>query len=129
MIKALLRIFGPDGAPVEDEAASFEKRRSPRLSYYIPCEVEGHAKVPTKTKSLIRNISFHGVCLDTEFAVRPGDEFNVSFNLAGNRFENVKAKVVWAVKITAGYRCGLGFEERYVKDIKKAVLSLMDAEG
>lgn len=129
MIKALLRIFGPDGAPIEDGPATFEKRRSPRLSYYIPCEVEGHAKLPAKSKSLIRNISFHGVCLDTEFPVRPGDEFTVSFALGGSKFENVKAKVVWAVKIATGFRCGLAFEDRWVKDIKKAVVTLMDAEA
>lgn len=127
MLKALLRIFGKDDT--EAEGLPYEKRRSPRISYYIPCEVYDHVRFQTKAKSLIRNISFHGVCLDTEFPVRVGDEFSVSFSLSGSRFEMVKAKVVWSVKIPTGYRCGLAFEDRWVKDIKKAVLQLMSNEG
>jgi len=41
----------------------------------------------------------------------------------------VKAKVVWSVKIATGHRCGLAFEDRWVKEIKKAVLQLMSTEG
>src|SRR5512142_1071841 len=128
MLKGLLRIFGKEGIEADDRSP-FEKRRSPRISYYIPCEVYDHVRLQTKAKSLIRNISFHGVCLDTEFPVRVGDEFSCSFALAGTRFEMVKAKVVWSVKIATGFRCGLAFEYRWVKDIKKVVLQLMSIEG
>lgn len=128
MLKALLRVFGLGQGAGGPEKASFEKRRSPRLSYYLPCEVYDHVRYQSKGKSLIRNISFHGVCLDTEFPVRPGDEFSLSFNVSGSRFELVKAKVVWSSKIATGWRSGLSFDEKMVKDIKRAVLQLMSSE-
>ena len=124
MLKGLLRIFQKEAGP-SAERGSFEKRRAPRISFYIPAEVYDHARFQTKSKSLIRNISFHGLCLDTDFTTRLGDQFSISFNLGGKKFEMVRAKVVWTVKISTGYRCGLAFEERKVKDIKKAVLQLM----
>ena len=53
----------------------------------------------------------------------------VQFGQTLGSFEMVKAKVVWSVKISTGYRSGLAFEDRWVKDIKKAVLQLMSTEG
>ncbi len=130
MLKGLLRIFGlAEGRPwTEADKAGFEKRRSPRLAYYLPCEVYDHVHFQAKGKSLIRNISFHGVCIDTDFPVQPGDEFSLSFSVAGTRFELVKAKAVWTSRIASGFRSGLQFDERLVKEIKKAVMTLMSSE-
>ncbi|MFC1521524.1 PilZ domain-containing protein [Elusimicrobiota bacterium] len=130
MIKGLIGLLKrASGSKTPSKNKSSSRRRSPRILETIECEIYDHVRLQSRQAPRTRDISFHGICLDTEFAVSDTDEFTLNFTIDDTEFTEVRAIVIWCVRYGNGFRCGLAFEKKIAPKIKKAMVSwLKNAE-
>ncbi|MFC1522559.1 PilZ domain-containing protein [Elusimicrobiota bacterium] len=125
MLRAFLKIFNTTRKQKRSLKPS-NMRQSPRILMAVKCVVYDHAKLHIRKESLTRDMSFHGLCLETDFPVDMKDEFALYFAIGDREFWDVRADVTWAVNHKKGSRCGLCFDSATAPKIKTALLELLE---
>ncbi|MBI4051722.1 MAG: hypothetical protein HY400_04375 [Elusimicrobia bacterium] len=106
-----------------------DRRLSPRIMQTAPCTVYDHIRLQTRKQSMVRDVGFFGICIDTDFPVSLADEFTLGFSIGETNFDQVKAFVVWTGQYGMNYRSGLAFESPVAPKVQKAIVKLFKNIG
>lgn len=130
MFKGVLKILKKGKkTPLSLKSDFLDRRISPRVMQSVPCSIYDHMHQEKMEDSLVRDIGFYGLCVDTDFPVSVADGFSIDFCIGEVMFEHVKAFVVWTARYGPHQRSGLAFESAIASKIRKALMKLFrDAE-
>lgn len=106
-----------------------DQRTHYRVLCYVPCDVFESPEGEKKSRVIVKDVSFSGLCVESLEAFEPGETIYVDFSLAGRYvFNRVPVMVSRSNQHGGRHYCGLNFrrgEDR--RKVRQALVYLMES--